>query len=333
MLQVTKGWAAPETIAARERTAVLAEKSGRLVLVSNSLASRAFTAFILSDLRAAGALADQSLELALRTRDRTMHAYRYMLQLAVHHFSGDFVGAETHFAAGLTFFNDPAFKDDPVGGFAAVFGIAAWNAWMLGRVGIARERAAKLMAAVNETKLCEKHHFPNEAASARCILGEMQTHLGCVADGIALILQGTAELLKIGCRVGMPGWMTSLADAQQRAGAMADALETVERTLDFSPVEIRYRPETLRVRGEIRLSLKQSEHAEADFRESIALAQKMGAKAWELRATTSLARLLYKQGQRDEARAMLADIYGWFTEGFDTADLKDAKALLDELSV
>ena len=58
----------------------------------------------------------------------------------------------------------------------------------------------------------------------------------------------------------------------------------------------------------------------------------MGAKAWELRATMSLARLLAKQGRRDEARAMLAEIYGWFTEGFDTADLKDAKALLDELN-
>ena len=58
----------------------------------------------------------------------------------------------------------------------------------------------------------------------------------------------------------------------------------------------------------------------------------MGAKAWELRTTTSLARLLAKQGRRDEARAMLAEIYGWFTEGFDTADLKDAKALLDELN-
>ena len=58
----------------------------------------------------------------------------------------------------------------------------------------------------------------------------------------------------------------------------------------------------------------------------------MGAKAWELRATTSLARLLAKQGRRDEARAMLADIYGWFSEGFDTADLKEAKALLEELN-
>ena len=73
------------------------------------------------------------------------------------------------------------------------------------------------------------------------------------------------------------------------------------------------------------------ELAEQDFREAIEVAQRMSAKSWELRATTSLARLLARQDKRDEARAMLADIYGWFTEGFDTADLKDAKMLLDEL--
>jgi predicted ATPase len=72
--------------------------------------------------------------------------------------------------------------------------------------------------------------------------------------------------------------------------------------------------------------------AEVRLRRAIGIAQGQGTKWWELRATMSLARLLAKQGRRDEARAMLAEIYGWFTEGFDTADLKDAKALLDELS-
>ena len=73
---------------------------------------------------------------------------------------------------------------------------------------------------------------------------------------------------------------------------------------------------------------------EADkwLHDAIAIAQNREAKSWELRATMSLARLLSKQGRRNEARAMLAEIYGWFTEGFDTADLKDAKALLDQLS-
>ena len=68
------------------------------------------------------------------------------------------------------------------------------------------------------------------------------------------------------------------------------------------------------------------------FREAIDVARRQSAKSWELRATTSLARLLDKQGKRHEARAMLAEIYNWFTEGFDTADLKDAKALLEELA-
>jgi predicted ATPase len=71
--------------------------------------------------------------------------------------------------------------------------------------------------------------------------------------------------------------------------------------------------------------------AESCFREAIEIAQRQQAKSWELRATISLARLLAKMGKRAEARAILAEIYGWFTEGFDTADLKDAKALLGEL--
>jgi len=75
-----------------------------------------------------------------------------------------------------------------------------------------------------------------------------------------------------------------------------------------------------------------SVEAESSFRSAIEIARTQSARMWELRATTSLARLLAKQGRRDEARAMLAEIYGWFTEGFDTRDLKDAKALLDELN-
>jgi predicted ATPase len=72
--------------------------------------------------------------------------------------------------------------------------------------------------------------------------------------------------------------------------------------------------------------------AESCFRQAIDIAQHQSARLFELRSTTSLARLLRKQGHRDEAHTILAEIYSWFTEGFDTADLKDAKALLDELS-
>ena len=138
-----------------------------------------------------------------------------------------------------------------------------------------------------------------------------------------------------GCHVAPFIYYTaSLAEAQDREGAIVDALETVEQALQSNqatPEVLVSRPDALRLRGELRLKQGQTKLAEADFREAIALAQKIGAKAWELRATMSLARLLRETGPRDEARAMLAEIYGWFTEGFDTADLKDAKALLDEL--
>jgi len=92
--------------------------------------------------------------------------------------------------------------------------------------------------------------------------------------------------------------------------------------------------ELYRVEGELRLASSEPHAIDAEgcFRRAIEVAQRQTAKWFELRATSSLARLLRDANRRDEARAMLAEIYNWFTEGFDTADLKDAKALLDELS-
>ena len=89
-----------------------------------------------------------------------------------------------------------------------------------------------------------------------------------------------------------------------------------------------------RLRGELTGRLPYSDPAKAEdsFRTALAIAREQDTRGYELRAATSLARLLRDTGRRDEACKMLADIYGWFTEGFDTADLKDAKRLLDELS-
>jgi predicted ATPase len=139
-------------------------------------------------------------------------------------------------------------------------------------------------------------------------------------------------LLEIGTRTNETGFTAWLAEAQGREGAIAEALETVEQALRANPDVLWHQPSALRLRGELRIKQGQMELAEADFREAISLALNMSAKAWELRATMSLARLLDEQGRRNEARTMLAAIYGWFTEGFDTSDLKDAKVLLDELN-
>ena len=109
-------------------------------------------------------------------------------------------------------------------------------------------------------------------------------------------------------------------------------LITIEEALRANPEELLFWPNILTCRRELRLKRGQPELAETDFRDAIASAQKMSAKSFELRATTSLARFLRDTNRRDEARAILAEIYNWFTEGFDTADLKDAKALLDKLN-
>jgi len=89
--------------------------------------------------------------------------------------------------------------------------------------------------------------------------------------------------------------------------------------------------ETLRLQGDVLLAMGDPAAAEASYHEAIALAQQQSAKLWELRAATSLARLWRDQGKRTEARDLPAPVYGWFTEGFGTPALQEAKALLDEL--
>jgi predicted ATPase len=178
--------------------------------------------------------------------------------------------------------------------------------------------------------IAEEHGFSYPRNFSLLMLGWARAQLGRVGEGVALTRQGVAGMAEAG-RLWITDQLTRLAEVQGLDGKIGDAFETIEEALQANPEELYFRPETLRIRGDLRLELNQAELAEADFREAIALAQKMQAKAFELRATTSLARLLASQGRRDEARAMLADIYGWFTEGFDTRDLIEAKALLEEL--
>ncbi len=198
------------------------------------------------------------------------------------------------------------------------------------RIYLREYKQAEALAA-RALEMSEKHQFPGVAASSRCVLGQARAHLGRATEGIALIRQGIADMLEGGSRFSVSNFTAWMAAAQEREGAIVDALETVEQALLANPDELVHRPEIRKLRGELRLKQGDTELAEADFCEAIALAQKMGAKAWELRASMSLAGILAKQGKRDEARATLAEIYNWFTEGFDTADLKDAKTLLNEL--
>ncbi|HZC46996.1 MAG TPA: hypothetical protein VE243_11010, partial [Candidatus Acidoferrum sp.] len=127
--------------------------------------------------------------------------------------------------------------------------------------------------------------------------------------------------------------VVALAECHLRLGQIDEGLKVVSEALIHvqETKERFFAAEINRLKGEL-LVRHGSKDAEASFRAAIGIAQHQSAKSWELRATTSLARFLAAQGSRDEARAMLAEIYGWFTEGFDTRDLTDAKALLDQLN-
>jgi predicted ATPase len=118
-----------------------------------------------------------------------------------------------------------------------------------------------------------------------------------------------------------------LGQTDDALALVAEALASAERT-----EERHWEAEIYRLKGELLAESKGSSEAETCFRRAIDIARRQQAKSWELRAVTSLSRLLEKQGKNEEARRLLAEIYGWFTEGFDTADSKDAKALLEELS-
>jgi ATP/maltotriose-dependent transcriptional regulator MalT len=160
---------------------------------------------------------------------------------------------------------------------------------------------------------------------------------GELQEGIDTIRNGIAGLLATGCKYHGSFHRVLLALACVRVNQVDNAFASLDDALRFveQSGERYYEAELHRLRGELLLASGRASDEEENqgcFRKAIEVARKQDAKSWELRATVSLARLLAKQGRPDEAHAMLSEIYNWFTEGFDTADLKDAKALLDELS-
>jgi predicted ATPase len=156
---------------------------------------------------------------------------------------------------------------------------------------------------------------------------------GGASEGVALMREELARLRANGDEDFLPRSLLLLAEAHREVGQTAlasglvdEALARVERT-----DERLFEAELHRLKGELMLLNPDADQAEACLRQAIGIARAQEAKLWELRAATSLARLWAEQGRHADAYYLLAPVYGWFTEGFDTPDLKDAKALLDKL--
>jgi len=150
---------------------------------------------------------------------------------------------------------------------------------------------------------------------------------------IADIRQGIAAYRATGAELESSCWLALLAEACATGDAVEEGLAALTEALDLvAKTGVRfYHAELLRLKGELLLKRAEPNQAEASLREAIRVASSQHAKLLELRATTSLARLWRSQGKPQQASELLAPVYGWFTEGFDTRDLKEAKALLNEL--
>ena len=148
-------------------------------------------------------------------------------------------------------------------------------------------------------------------------------------------MRGIGALRSTGLSLWAPVWLSFLAKAHAELGQIGDAWRPLEEAMAVTEAtgESWYEAELYRMAAEVALLEPKPDvaKAEAYFNRSLDVARKQQAKSWELRAAMSMARLWRDQGKRDEARDLLAPVYGWFTEGFDTLDLKEAKALLDEL--
>jgi predicted ATPase len=157
---------------------------------------------------------------------------------------------------------------------------------------------------------------------------------GDITVGISLLRSGSTAYRTTGADAFMPYFIALLASAceiteqiDEALTLLDDALHIVERS-----GERWFEAELNKRKGQLLQRRGHPEAAEELYRKALSIAQEQEAKLWELRAAGSLARLRRDQGRHAEARGLLAPVYGWFTEGFETRDLKDAKALLEELA-
>jgi tetratricopeptide (TPR) repeat protein len=208
---------------------------------------------------------------------------------------------------------------------AGVLGINCEVHYYRGEIQAVKEWAEKLLT------LATKHGFLLWKLAGTMYRGWALTEQGREKEGIEQIRQGLDAYYVTGART-TKGYHTLLAAAQLKIGQVTEGLAILEQVLSAAEqIGERYLDaELYRLKGELlRIGGADEGEVEQQFFKALEIARQQSARAWELRATVSLGRLWQSEGKREEARQMLAEIYGWFTEGFETVDLKEAKALLE----
>ena len=283
--------------------------------------------------------------------------------------TGDFVHGKEHYDRALAIY-DPAEHGLLTTGSGRDIGVALLSfrsgcVWQLGYPTAARNDIERAVRDARETghattlvyalsRAADTYTFCGDYAAAHAQIDELLpladergkalgtamrgwlfASTGNASDAVRAILSGITSLRSTGATLYEPRHLRYLAMAYAELGQPDDAWRCIHDAMDKieTSKEGWCAADVHRIAGEIALNSSQPDGAKAEacFERALAVARLQQAKSWELRAAMSMARLWRDQGKRDEARDLLAPIYGWFTEGFDTLDLKEAKALLDEL--
>ena len=199
---------------------------------------------------------------------------------------------------------------------------------MVRRPAEAQENAQQLIHLAQETG------FNMWLGTANVYWGEAAAMQGKLQDGISHIEQGKNERLSTHIWCYSTGVLGTLALIYAKTDRLQLGIETIEEALTRveESDERHWEAELRRLRGELMLKAGDEARAEVSLQQAVATARQQRARSWELRAVISLARLWQKQGKQNQARQRLEQIYNWFTEGHDTADLREARTLLTELS-
>jgi class 3 adenylate cyclase/tetratricopeptide (TPR) repeat protein len=359
----------PEIRLTMERAVQLSEQLGDRGELFRSLLQLSVSCVIAGELPKGHQVARRNLNLAEESRDPAMLSFAHMCLAHVLQAQGELAAAEDHYEKGVSFAEaDSQFGGLGAPNFPYFLGLMAQNLWLLGYPDRALASAKQAMTFARSQRdewfgwvgrwyaffvllwrrdsqalddanqlltVATERGFSFVVGLSRMAVGGALVDTGRSAEGVAEIERAQQENVRVGMHRSIRVELVA-ANALGKAGRGADALQLVVSALHRTSEtdEKVCEAELHRLLGELLLTDNNTNTAEADraFRTAIDVARRQRAKSWELRATTSLARLLAKQGKRDEARAMLAEIYNWFTEGFDTADLKVAKALLECLS-
>jgi class 3 adenylate cyclase/tetratricopeptide (TPR) repeat protein len=361
--ELTHGYAAAETKEAFSRSLALVRRIGNIGELSLQLSGTWAAAINGGDYRSADALSRELVELAEREGNPMTLAIAHMARIETHFYLGELAKAESRFERGRAFFEHQVFKQFP-GALGTAFAFAGLTAFATGHIETALTRISEAARAARQTNnpydlafvsfhsgslkllvgepaeamsaareainLSDEHGFPHIAAAARTTMGAALANCGEPGQGVQLIEESLNAFGETGTRMGVTLSLFYLAQAQALQGATDKALHTIERALEANPDELIYRPEVLRLRGELRLRVGDREQAAADFGEAITCAQGMGAKSFELRAALSKARLLLSSDDRFGARRLLTPIYSSFPEGLASLDLVQARVVLQE---